>query len=1000
MSLQIRVTDPDGTNSIILDTAKQKKVSFAINSDDEGGRFAIAKNHEKASVLNPDTTGYTKFIEVWETRTNERRQYGPISSIAEKGMDWVIDFKGRSALLNDFIDTRKTFYEPIDAFIDSLRFENIAIEPRTSTVIHDTKITANETTVFGDVTINEKYAGLSKNTKDNVIDGQTKFRPGEIEPLNTYYSVDSFWAGMSKKDALIVDLGEVFPIDRIDVYFPWWGGLERHNNRGFDFTLAYADDTEATVTTVHDRDFGPFHTLFDTGTDSSRIGNFIFNPYYFNLGTTNSGTRFYYADNVGLSESGPIDLRYLRVNISKVHAWYGAQWGSDVTVEDKWTYQCSSSFVDGISEDIEINDRTLKPNNDCYASILEVAAYKEILNRDTIKPLALQRVDNNNLQITYFHVPDASETTTTDAGYREFEPGGFFRKFKVSYSGASTTYTKFFSEDCTNCYPDGFNFGVSDQNNTLILSRDSSSGSDVSVTAPVFTSKVLMKGASDAVVTEADSWPSKTDPLSWGSSYSFTEVANDYAILHFRGQSFKWYATIPDDKTGAEVSIEIRHKQTSGAWTSWTTLESSLTLPNDISAESVYEITYESGTLLAETVYQIRITNLDGNFCSIDSFEGYWSASMSNYNNDSSRIFHFHPEKMTQIYDGRFSNGSMIKWNNHNFVSFTFEGDRIVLLSAKGRLHGIASVYIYDVDGPVYYGKTSSGNDVIDIPGGDIDGGLTVDLNTGKRGAEIPQYVLFDSNEYFTNGLKWGRYAVYVVLKQEDLDSYTANIYDTNNFVNRCEDCKTPKGTQTINKFIYFDSLYAHEKVGLSVSFDTQTHLEMVKSVAEAIQVEWEVREAGLRFEPRIGQDTNEILREGHNTLVDWDITNDVAKVASMLFSSGADIDGLPLSTIVEDRKNRNTLGRTVMRKQDFRETADYLQLIGLGRMELRKRRVPEKRIRVTHKAEDIDLRQGDSYILYTKKQGPIRVRIEHLDIDESKGREYQLECIRWPVIR
>lgn len=996
MAIQIRVTDSDGSNQIILDTAKSRKVSFAINSDDEGGSFSVAKNHPKAEVLNPDTTGYTKLIEAWDTVTNERLNYGPVASITENGPEWRVTFKGRSAFLNDFIDTRKTFYAAIDNFIDSLRFENIAIQPKTSTLVHDSKTTANQTTVFGSVTVNEKYEGLSRSSKDNVIDGQTRFRPGEIEPPNTYYSVDSFWAGMSKSDSLIVDLGDVFPIDRINLAFPWWGGIERHNNRSYDFTLAYANDTEATVTTLRERDFGPFHTIYNTGVDSSRV-----DPIFrFNLGITNSGTRFVFADDVALDQQGPVDLRYLRVNISNTHAWYGAQWGIDTVVEDRWSYQCSSTFDGGISENIEINDRTLKPNNDCYASILEISAFKQILERDEIKPLALQRIDNNNLQITYFHVPDASETVTSDGGFRTFEPGGFFRKFKVTYSSAGSTYTKFFTEDCTNCYPDGFNFGITDQNNSLILSRDSSSGTNISVTAPIWTSKIMMKGASDAVVTEVDSWPSKTDPLSWGASYSYTEEANDYAILHFRGQSFKWYATIPADKTGATVKIEIRNKNSSGTWTSWSTLENSYALPNDIFADPVYEITYESGTLVANTIYQIRITNLDGGFCSIDSFEGYWSASMSNYNNDSSRVFHFRPEKMTQIYDGRFSNGSMVKWNSSNFVHFNFEGDRIVLLSAKGRNHGIANVYLYDTDGPNYYGKTASGNVVIPIPGGDGDGGLSVDLDTGKRGAEIPQFVLFDSNDYFTNGLPWGRYTAYVVLKSDNLEEYTANVYDTNNFVNRCEDCKTAKGTQVINKYIYFDSLYAHEKVGLSVSFETQTHLEMVKSVAEAIQVEWEVREQGLRFEPRIGTDTYDILREGHNTLVNWDITNDVENVASMLFSSGADIDGLPLSTIVEDRKNRSTLGRTVMRKHDFRETANYMQLIGLGRMELRKRRIPEKRIRVTHKAENLDLRQGDSFILYTKKQGPIRVRIEHKTINEGDGRTYDLECIRWPVIR
>src|SRR6185295_17075433 len=133
---------------------------------------------------------------------------------------------------------------------------------------------------------------------------------------------------------------------------------------------------------------------------------------------------------------------------------------------------------------------------------------------------------------------------------------------------------------------------------------------------------------------------------SWGGSYSYTEVANDYASIHFRGQSFKWYGTVPSGKTGAIVKIEIRHKsapnfvgtwQTS-AWSSWTTLENNFQMPSNISAGLVYEITFESGTLLPETVYEIKITNLDGNYCSIDSVEGYWSGSLTNYNEDSHRI--------------------------------------------------------------------------------------------------------------------------------------------------------------------------------------------------------------------------------------------------------------------------------------------------------------------------------------------------------------------------
>lgn len=975
MAIQIRITDPDGSNAVILDATDDRKVFKTLNSSDEGASFKVAKNHPKAEILNPDNGGYVRFWEAWDTNTNTRINYGPITEINEAGTEWAVQGTGRSALLNDFIDSRKTFYAGIDEFVNNLRFENVAIEPRTVTLVHNTKVETDQTTVFGTVTVDEKYYGISRGSKDNSIDNQFKLRPGEIEPPNKFYLSTSFWAGMSTNDALIVDLGYVYPISKIQLLLPYWGGIQRLTNRTYDFTLDYANDTEATLTTWKGRKFGPFHNLYDTGANTKENGTFTIDL-----------------------EDSPTDIRYLRINISDVHAWFGDNF-SGTTLVDRYDYQCDPDYSGGVSEGIEISDQTLKPNNDCMAGVMEVAAYKKIIGRDSIKDLALQRIDNNNLQIRYTHTPDAADTKTTSAGFRLYEPGGLFRNATVTYSSASTAYTKFFASDCTDCYPDSFNFGIVDQNNSLIYASDSSSGT-VSVRAPVYTRMITMKGASDATVTSVDAWDSIYDPLSWGSGYSYSEVAGDTAICRFRGESFKWYATIPSDKTGGTVNIHIRNKDNTGAWTSWTALETGYVLPNDISSSVVYEITFESGDLAADTVYEIRITNVDGNYVSIDSFEGYWSASMSTYNDDSSRTIQGHPDKMTQIYDGRFNMGSMMKWNDGNGrVQFSFEGDRFIILSAKGRHHGIASLFLANSTGEQsQYGLSDN---FVQIPGGTLpNGGIQIDLDTGKRGTEIPQYVAFDSDDYFEDGLPWGRYAVTFALRDDDLESYSANIYDTNNFVQRCENCKTPKGTQTINKYIYFDSILVHERVGLSVSFDNQTHLEMLKSVSEAIQAEWDITDDGIVLTPRIGTDTNIILREGQNTVVDYQIVNDVTKVASMLFSNGADIDGLPLSTVVEDRKNRLTLGRTVMRKEDFRSMADYTQLIGLSRTELKKRRYPEKRITVKHIAESLDLDKGDSFILYTKKMGQLRVRIVRKEISESRGREYNLECIRWPIIQ
>lgn len=997
MPLQVRITDPDGSNAVVMN-ASDRKVFRSINSSDEGGSFKLPKNDSKSDVIVPENGGYTKLWEIWDTKTNKRINYGPIAQITEEETDWLVAGLGRSALLADIIDSRKTFYGKIDTLVDDLRYENVSIEPQTTTVVHDGVVSAAQTTVFGVVAIDERYQGLSKHTSDNAIDGNTIFRFNEIELPNTYYTVDSFWSGMSKQDTLIVDLGEEFPIARIDVYLPWWNSKLRWSSLSYDFTVDVATASNGTVTTLNGRDFGTFNEIFATGADSHLMGR----PHSFYLGATYSGmapdskaiTGYGNIFNVVESVPGPINLRYIRLHINDVHMWTGDFFENDVEV-DAYNYFCNPNYTLGMDPGFGglavnkvmtavINDRDLKPENDCHASVVEIEAYKEILKKDAIKPLALTRIDNTNLQITYHHVPASSEITTTPQGFRKFEPGPFFKKFTFNYSGASSEYTKFFSSDCDNCYPDGFDFGIIDHNNTLIYSSDSESGA-ATTKSHMFTKFIMMKGSTDATVTAVDCWKGQYDPLSFGSSYAYTDIENDYVTIHFRGQSFVWYATVPQGKTGATVKIEIRNKNNTGTWTSYTTLENSFLLPTDIVATAVYEISYEGGYLLADTVYEIKITNLDGGYCSIDSIGGYWSASMSKYNEDSKRINVARPELMEFIYDGRFSDGRAYKWNKENFVSVKFEGDRVVLVGAKGRNYGKVIIGLVSATGRVL------------IPGGNPIGSLTVDLNTGKKGEEIPQYIVFDSNDYFTSGLPWGHYTIYYELITDNIETYTA--YPGNsNFINRCMDCKPNVGTPlSINKYIYFDGAYCHEKTGISVAFDSKTHLDQVKSIAEAIQVEWAVTEKGLRLEPRTGRDTNEILREGQNTVVKFNVVNDVTNVASMLISTGASIDGIPLSSVVADRKTRRELGRTIMRQQDFRDMGLYTQLIGLARTELRKRSRPEKRVTVTHIAESLNLVEGDSFILYTKKMGPIRFRINRLEIDESTGREYHLDCTRWP---
>lgn len=980
--LQIRISDFDGSNPVILEEAKNRVYSKTINSADEGVSFSISKNSSKADIINPDMSGYIKRWEVWDTTTNKRLNFGPITSITEDGTDWKVAGAGRSALLADFYKTQKTFYAKIEDILDGVRYENLATQPRTLTIVPSVVSSTDQTTVFGSsVIIDEKYHALSVKTKDLAIDDDTGLlKPGEIEPSNTFYTTDSFWSGMSRRDSHIVDLGDTYAVNKIILVLPHWGGAKRRYNRRYSFRISFAVEG---ATELQGRDFGSFTTLYESD-NPNRGGDANIWVGYNSSGNLTFSKEYEYL--------APIQARYIRTEILNTHAWAGTHFDGEPSTDD-WTAQCDTDLTE------EINTRELEPVNNCHASIKEISVLKNIVDRDLIQPLGLQRIDNNNLQIIYSHNAASTETKTTSGGFRKFEPGGFFRRVTINYSAANSTYTKFFDSDCTNCFPDGFQFGVMDQHNNMVYSTDNSSGT-VTRRLGAYTSQITMKGTSNAVVTWADAWPAITDPLSWGGSYSYTQVAGDTAIVHFRGQSFKWYATVPDNKTGAVVDLDIRYIDNNGVWTSWSNLDT-VTLQSGISSEPVFHISYESGILQPETIYQIRLTNTDGGYCSIDSIEGYWSASMVEYNEDSLRINVSRPERIIQIYDKRFSGGSMYKFENTAFTGFGFTGDRVVILSAKGRNHGTARLLIKDNRlGGEYDNGTE--NHVF-IPGGDpVDGSLVVDLDTGKKGNEITQYVLFDSNDYFTNGLPWGPYSVFLFLYGPDVETYTTDALDSefDTFAGRCKDCKPASGeTITVNKPIFLDSIIAHEVIGLSVAFDNEQHLEILKSTSEALQTEWDITDTGIRVEPRIGRDTFEYLREGHNTLVNWQIVNDVSPMATMLITHGADIDGLPLFAITEDKKTRARLGRTVMRQHDFRNLADYMQLIGLSRTELKRRAYPEKRITVSHVAEHLDLEQGDSFLLWTKKMGTIRVRINRKEINESSGRTFNLECEIWPRI-
>src|ERR1035437_1117197 len=817
--LQVRISNWDGSSPVIMDKAINIVASRSVSSSDEGCSFDYPKNDSKADLINPNIDGYTKRWEIWDTNTGKRLNYGPPNQITENGPNWKFTGFGRSKLLSDFYQTKKTFYASIENIVDDLRFENIAIQPRTSTLIHNTTNTPEQALVFGNVLVDEQYYGISKSSKDNVIDDDNGLlRPGDVEPPNTSYTTNSFWAGMSKTDSIIVDLGEVFDITKIRLGFPWWGGLEKKNNRSYQFTLDYALDDLPPLTIIQGRNIGPMTNIYDSGLNS-RIITTAANPYEFYLGAGAYGDGVNFTTFYALTDqASPVPMRYIRVAIQDVYAWYGSLY-DDQASTTFWEYQCNPNYGGRTQPPImkgnKISDTVLAAPNDCFASVVEIGVMKEILPPGDVNPLALQRIDNTNLQITYMHVPDPSETTTTTGYYvpfRKFEPGGFFKRFQVNYSGATKVSHQFFRTDCANCYPDPFNFGIADQNNTLIYATDSTSGNGASVDAGAYTKSILMRGSPDATITLVDSWPSVVDALSWGSSYSFTKIIGDTATVRFRGQSFRWYATVPDTEDGATCSVEIRSKVRSpfrgprgssgglggggggqlmtpgitstissiyetGEWTTWATLEDSLILDSGISSQMVYEIPFEYGILQPETVYEIRITNLDGGYCSIDSFEGYWSASFTMYNQDSNRLIQGNPQYRTMVYDQRYSGGSVQKWNSSNYyVDFYFEGDRIVVLSDKAWRRGIIKFQLIQQDNVSLWDGTLGS--VVMIPGGNPDGSVTRDLQFAKRGGEIPQYVAFDSNDYYTTtGLPWRRYQLHITKGNTFDDRY--NTTDT-----------------------------------------------------------------------------------------------------------------------------------------------------------------------------------------------------------------------------
>jgi hypothetical protein len=235
-----------------------------------------------------------------------------------------------------------------------------------------------------------------------------------------------------------------------------------------------------------------------------------------------------------------------------------------------------------------------------------------------------------------------------------------------------------------------------------------------------------------------------------------------------------------------------------------------------------------------------------------------------------------------------------------------------------------------------------------------------------QRTNEIPQYVIFDTADYFADGLPWG--------------SYTIGIYK-------------PKDSDPI----YLDGINAHMSTGISAKFINTSYLDILKSTAAALRLEWDITEKGLKVVPRLGTDTDIIMAEGRGTTIKIDETQDISKVATMLIATGADIEGLPLFTIVEDKESKELFGRTIQRTyDDYRNVADYFTLVGASRTELRQRREPARRITVI--TTDIQgLIPGDTFIVKTSE---LEKRVRAITINRtqssSNGTEYSVECAVW----
>jgi hypothetical protein len=1045
MALQIRISTPEFSNGIafsdpvILEYADQIQLTKTVNSSDESISFSLPLNDPKNEYLD-----YTQWWECWDTVTNQRLNYGPIASISRSSGDTKkITGPGRSALLLDYYKSIQAYYTPIDVFFDDIRFDNIAIQPRASTII--------------DIESSSTYYGLSKRSKDFVIDEQTGYLAlGRDTPVKGTIKTNEFWSGTGKADWITIDLGDEYTISKSKILLPWWGGATINNNRVYEWSWEYSNDNET---------FTPVYETAGVGdTTPKEIGGKA-------IYTGEDGFEIKRA----IASNEAITARYWKLNIKNTHAMYGQAFTGEyyASQSDEWGWECggSNNFAGTTKPSPKpttgpiIPTDKINPSSDCHASAVEIGIFRKIIDRDFISDVTYHQIENDNKQITYLRYALAQEMISCAGGGLKFEPGSFFRQMDIIAAGAT----------------------IKDEyNTTLYINRDSGF-----IKLPAWSRLVTFYDDPNASVYSVDAWKAKIDAFSYGGTYSYCEEIGDSAIIDFRGVSFKWFASIPLEipttpsgrQPGAgQVSIELRYKMgsetihyespyaapasvrynvsiaaptdyytlnsqgkiiydatpphlakgssyvcalinipknshsqggsyykiiggpssgkvfskltniqhkgkisvsklntdaqwyptasaiTETSWSAWQTIDT-VTLPVGVSGEKVWEIPLGSPLLEYDTSYQLRITNLNGGFVSIDAFAGYWSGSMETLNEDDGRITLRQPAKVIQEFNKKYSAGSIYKFKNGDDYTkggYSFEGDRVVIYSRKGDHFGKMTIGLRLANGAIVQILTGSASvDGIDTPTY-TDGYITFDL---QRTQEIPQYVIFDTADYFADGLPWG--------------AYTIGVYK-------------PKDTDPI----YFDGISAHTSTGISCKFINTSYLDILKSTAEALKLEWDITEKGLRVIPRLGTDTSIIMAEGRGTTIKIDEVQDISKVATMLIATGADIQGLPLFTVVEDKESKELFGRTIQRPyDDYRNVSDYFTLIGASRTELRKRRQPDRRISVI--TTDIKgLIPGDTFIVKTPE---LEERVRAITISRSQssssGTEYTMECLIWDTI-